>query len=82
MPGLTTSVTLLAPHRHAGRDYPMGACLALPAASAEWLIGLGRATRAEAADPAPPASEFAAVAPPCLDCEPAPPIPSRPKRKE
>lgn len=43
-----TPITLLAPHQHAGRSYPAGARLALPAASAEWLIGLSRATRADA----------------------------------
>ena len=75
-----TPVTLLGPHQHAGRSYPAGARLALPVVSADWLIGLGRATRADAADPQPPTPEFAAVAPPCLDCEPAPPTKS--KRKE
>lgn len=36
-------IELIKPHRHAGRDYPAGATLSLPAHKADWLIGLGRA---------------------------------------
>lgn len=46
------TVELKAPHRHAGRDYPVGAKLTLPADKADWLIGLGRADDASAAKPA------------------------------
>lgn len=44
---VTKAVTLLAPHRHQGRDYPAGATLELAAARADWLVGIGRATHAE-----------------------------------
>lgn len=37
----TETVYLLKPHRHAGRDYPMGAPLELPESKAAWLVGLG-----------------------------------------
>lgn len=47
------TLRLRAPHRHAGRDYPIGAVLDLPAASAAWLIGLGVAEAVEATTPAP-----------------------------
>lgn len=36
-----TRVKLLKPHEHAGRDYPSGAVLTLPADSAAWLIAIG-----------------------------------------
>ena len=39
-PQKTETVTLLKPHRHAGRDYPAGAVLDLPADSASWLVGI------------------------------------------
>ncbi|RMX18857.1 hypothetical protein EBQ34_00400 [Vandammella animalimorsus] len=42
----TTTIQLLRPHRHAGRDYPAGAQLTLPAHKAAWLIGLGVAQNA------------------------------------
>ncbi|RMX07418.1 hypothetical protein EBQ24_08765 [Allofranklinella schreckenbergeri] len=48
----TTTIHLLRPHRHAGRDYPAGAQLTLPAHKAAWLIGLGVAQNAPAATPA------------------------------
>lgn len=51
MPGLnsdTKTVTLTAPHRHQGRDYPAGASLTLQAARADWLVGVGRAVIAAA----------------------------------
>lgn len=43
-----TAIKLLAPHDHAGREYPAGAVLdlelhGLHADSAAWLIGLGKA---------------------------------------
>lgn len=41
------TVVLTAKHRHAGRDYPAGAVIKMPAASADWLIGLGRAKPAD-----------------------------------
>lgn len=44
----TKAVTLAAPHRHQGRDYPAGATLELAAARADWLVGIGRATHAPA----------------------------------
>ncbi|MBN8283388.1 hypothetical protein [Zoogloea sp.] len=42
------AIKLLAPHEHAGRDYPAGAVLdlelhGLDLDSAAWLIGLGKA---------------------------------------
>jgi hypothetical protein len=46
------TVHLLKPHRHAGRDYPTGAPLDLPESKAQWLIGLGVASK----DPAPAAT--------------------------
>ncbi|MFV0680273.1 hypothetical protein [Ottowia sp.] len=45
------TITLLKPHRHAGRDYPAGAALDLPARKADWLIGVGVAKAASAAAP-------------------------------
>jgi hypothetical protein len=39
-------VTLLKPHRHAGRDYKPGAVLTLRPDQAEWLIGVGVAQAA------------------------------------
>lgn len=39
------AVHLLQPHRHAGRDYPKGATLELPESKAQWLIGLGVASK-------------------------------------
>lgn len=39
-------VTLLKPHRHAGRDYKPGAALTLRPDQAEWLIGVGVAQAA------------------------------------
>lgn len=48
----TTRIELIKPHRHAGRDYKPGATLVLPAAKADWLIGIGSAKAAPAA-PAP-----------------------------
>lgn len=47
-------IKLLKPHRHAGRDYPVGATLELREDKAQWLIGLGIA---EAAAPANEAKE-------------------------
>lgn len=44
----TKTVVLKAPHRHQGRDYPVGAKLPLPTARADWLIGLDRAEAAPA----------------------------------
>lgn len=42
------TVTLLKPHRHQGRDYPIGAQLKLHGDRADWLIGIGRAELAPA----------------------------------
>ena len=39
-----TTIHLLKPHRHAGRNYPAGAELTLPQRKAAWLIGIGVAT--------------------------------------
>lgn len=44
-----TTIHLLKPHRHAGRDYPAGAALTLPQRKAAWLIGIGVATAAKPA---------------------------------
>lgn len=44
----TKTVVLKAPHRHQGRDYPVGGKLTLPAVRADWLIGLDRAEAAAA----------------------------------
>ena len=41
----TKTVYLLKPHRHAGRDYPMGAELELAESKATWLIGLKVASK-------------------------------------
>ena len=49
-----TSITLLQPHRHAGRDYPAGSTLTLPARKADWLIAIGVA---RSAPPAPAPAE-------------------------
>lgn len=49
----TTRIELTKPHRHAGRDYKPGAVLALPAAKADWLIGIGSAKSAPTPAPAP-----------------------------
>lgn len=43
-----TRIKLKAPHTHAGRKYPPGAELAMPAPQADWLISIGVAM------PAPP----------------------------
>lgn len=51
----TKHIELIKPHRHAGRDYKSGATLELPAAKADWLIGIGSATAAAPAAPAAPA---------------------------
>ena len=48
-----TAIHLLKPHRHAGRDYPAGAALTLPARKAQWLIGIGVATAANPVHLAP-----------------------------
>ena len=51
----TSTVYLLKPHRHAGRDYPVGAPLDLPESKAAWLVGLSVATKtAPTATPATP----------------------------
>lgn len=50
-----TTITLTAPHRHAGRDYPAGATLSLAPHKAQWLMALGRATAAAAKPEAKPA---------------------------
>lgn len=39
------TVTLIKPHRHAGRDYPVGATLPLPGSKAKWLQGIGVAAK-------------------------------------
>ncbi|MDO5289347.1 MAG: hypothetical protein Q4F13_06895 [Pseudomonadota bacterium] len=52
----TTYIELTQPHRHAGRDYPAGATLGLPAHKAAWLIGLGRAREAPPAPVPTPAT--------------------------
>ena len=44
-----TTIHLLKPHRHAGRNYPAGAPLTLPQRKAAWLIGVGVATAAKPA---------------------------------
>ena len=44
-----TTIHLLKPHRHAGRSYPAGAALTLPARKAAWLIGIGVATASKPA---------------------------------
>lgn len=46
-------VRLLKPHRHGGRDYLPGHCLALPAHKADWLTSTGVAEDAPTAPPAP-----------------------------
>jgi len=43
---MTAHITLLKPHRHAGRNYPAGSTLTLPQRKAAWLIGVGVATAA------------------------------------
>lgn len=55
----TKTIELTAPHEHAGRDYPAGSELTLPADSADWLIALKKAkpagkTNFRAAEPAQP----------------------------
>lgn len=51
----TETVYLLKPHRHAGRDYPVGAPLDLPESKAAWLVGLDVASKtAPAKTPATP----------------------------
>lgn len=53
-------IQLLAPHTHAGRDYPAGAILTLADAKAEWLIAIGKAEEAPAKpDPLNPVKETA-----------------------
>lgn len=51
----TKTVTLKAPHRHAGRDYPAGASITLRTEQADWLVANGRAEHkpAEPAEPKP-----------------------------
>ena len=49
----TTRIELIQHHRHAGRDYRPGAVLELPAAKADWLIGIGSAKAAPAPAPTP-----------------------------
>ena len=49
------TICLLKPHRHAGRDYKPGATLELPAAKADWLIGIGSAKAAPATPATAPA---------------------------
>lgn len=46
-------VTLLKPHRHAGRDYKPGASLTLRPDQAEWLINIGVAETAPTSPAAP-----------------------------
>lgn len=41
----TETIYLLKPHRHAGREYPVGAPLDLPESKAIWLVGLGVASK-------------------------------------
>jgi hypothetical protein len=55
MPPTLTDIDLLKPHRHAGRDYQPGHRIRLPAAKADWLIGIGvaKAAPAEPAKAAP-----------------------------
>lgn len=38
-----TTIKLLKPHRHAGRDYPAGGELTMADHRAQWLIGIGKA---------------------------------------
>ena len=56
-----TKIELIRPHRHAGRDYPAGAILSLPAHKASWLVGLGVARDVSPAPAA--AAEPASVTP-------------------
>ena len=56
----TKHIELIKPHRHAGRDYPPGAQLTLPAHKADWLIGVGSARDASpvpAPSPAKPGAK-------------------------
>lgn len=46
-------IKLLKPHEHAGREYPTGAILSIPADAADWLIANG-AAEAEADKPSKP----------------------------
>lgn len=41
----TETIHLLKPHRHAGREYPVGAELDLPKQKAAWLVGVKVASR-------------------------------------
>ncbi|MDR2186861.1 MAG: hypothetical protein LBE62_02280 [Azonexus sp.] len=41
----TTEIILQRPHRHAGRNYPVGARLTLRADKAQWLIAKGVAVQ-------------------------------------
>lgn len=53
-----TTIELLRPHRHAGRDYPVGARLELRPDQAQWLTAIGVAGKpagAPAQEPAAPA---------------------------
>lgn len=40
------TIELLAPHTHAGRDYPIGGVITIDADAADWLIGCKRAKEA------------------------------------
>lgn len=52
----SVDIELLQPHTDAGRDYPPGAALSLPADAAAWLIAIGTAqpVNPDAAEPNPP----------------------------
>lgn len=57
----TKTIELIEPHEHAGRGYPSGSELTLPADSADWLIALKKARpvgkpvqNSRAAEPAQP----------------------------
>jgi hypothetical protein len=56
-------IELITPHTHAGRKYPAGATLEMPAHKAEWLIGIGTAKAAEPAPPIAPTPKAARPAP-------------------
>lgn len=61
----TKTVTLTAPHTHAGQPHPAGTVLTLPASDAAWLIQQGVATRgtAPATDDTPTDTHAAERAP-------------------
>jgi hypothetical protein len=62
-------VVLLKPHRHEGRDYPVGGTPLVSKRQADWLVGIKAARLPDAEAPSEPATAPAKNATPKADKE-------------